>query len=130
MLDAFADGSKRADFVMSSQDNVIEMIEIKKPAHSLEDAEMTRINTYVDLMEEFLNQPGNKEFRDLFSKFHVTLVCDGLSLKGVYKTAFDAMVARGLLSHVNWRTFLLRTRKMHEEFLNLAERQRKDAAKE
>ena len=90
VLDAFADGSKRADFVMSSQDNVIEMIEIKKPAHSLEDAEMTRINTYVDLMEEFLNQSGNKEFKDLFSKFHVTLVCDGLSLKGVYKTAFDA----------------------------------------
>jgi hypothetical protein len=130
VLDAFSDGSKRADFVMSNQDNVIEMIEIKKPAHSLEDEEMTRINTYVDLMEEFLNQPGNKEFKDLFPKFHVTLVCDAMSLKGVYKTAFDGLVRRGVLTQINWRTFLLRTRKMHEAFLNLAERQRKDAAKE
>lgn len=128
-LDSFGDSSKRADFVMSNQDQVIEIIEIKRPQHSLANEEMERINKYVDLMTEFLNLPGNKDFRDLFPEFHVTLVCDKLALAGVHRAAFDGLVSKGILEHINWRTFLLRTRKMHEAFLNEAERQRKLAMK-
>lgn len=129
VLDVFSDGTKRADFVLSSQDTVIEIIEIKRPAHGLQNDEMDRINTYVDLMQEFLEQPGNKEFKALFPKFHVTLVCDKLSLTGVHKTAFEGLQRDGLLTFINWKTFLLRTRKMHESFLKEAERQRQNAAK-
>ena len=45
VLDDFSDPTKRADFVLSSQDNVVQIIEIKKPGHALENAEMERINT-------------------------------------------------------------------------------------
>ncbi len=129
-LDPFSDSTKRADFVLSSQDVVLQIIEIKKPNHSFQNDEMDRMNKYVELMNEFLEQPGNKEFKDLFPKFHVTLVCDKIGLKGVHKTAFEGLISEGVLTHINWKTFLLRTRKMHEAFLNEAERQRKDAAKE
>ncbi|HVU47242.1 MAG TPA: ATP-binding protein [Terracidiphilus sp.] len=128
-LDPFSAGAKRADFVLSSQDGILHIIEIKKPNHGFQNDEMDRMNKYVELMKEFLEQPGNKEFKELFPKFHVTLVCDKLSLKGVHKTAFDGLVSERQLTYINWKTFLLRTRKMHEAFLNEAERQRKDAAK-
>ena len=129
LLDPFSDPTKRADFVLSNQDSVLHLIEIKKPAHAITNEEMARLNTYVDLMREFLTQPGNQEFARLFPDFHVTLVCDKISLTGVHKTAFEGLKADRTLTHINWRTFLLRTRKMHEGFLNEAERQKRDAAK-
>ena len=91
---------------------------------------MERINTYVDLMTEFLEMPGNEEFRRIFPKFHVTLVCDKISLTGVHKSAFEGFKRDGTLTYITWRTFLLSTRRMHQDFLNEAERQRKDAARE
>ena len=121
-LDPFSDGVKRADFVLSSQDGVLQIIEIKRPGHSFQNDEMERMNKYVELMNEFLDQPGNKAFKELFPKFHVTLVCDKLGLKGVHKTAFDGLIAEERLTYINWKTFLLHTRKMHEAFLNEAER--------
>jgi hypothetical protein len=121
--------NKRPDFVLSSQDTVIQIIEIKKPSHGLQNDEMVRIQTYHDVMDAFLKKPGNEDFRKLFTSFHITLVCDEIKLTSVHKQAFDGMKTAGKLTHITWRTFLLRTRKMHEEFLNEAERQRRDAAK-
>jgi hypothetical protein len=57
-------------------------------------------------------------------------VCDKLNLSGIHKTAFEGVVSKGLITHINWESFLLRTRKMHEQFLKEAERQKKDAADE
>jgi hypothetical protein len=123
-LERFSEPGKRADFVMSNQDQVIEIVEIKRPHHTLTNEEMERINKYVDLMDEFLSLPGNKDFKDLFPHFHVTLVCDKIGLTGVHRAAFDGLANKEILEHINWRTFLLRTRKMHEAFLNEAARQR------
>jgi hypothetical protein len=80
-------------------------------------------------MEAFLKKAGNEEFGKLFTGFHVTLVCDDIKLTGVHKQAFEGLKTKGLLDHITWRAFLLRTRKMHEAFLKEAERQRRDAAK-
>lgn len=120
---------KRPDFVLSNQDTIVQIIEIKKPAHALENAEMERMQTYHDQMEAFLKKKGNEDFCKLFNDFHITLVCDDLKLSGVHKQAFDGMREAGRLTYITWRTFLLRTRKMHEEFLKEAERQRLNAAK-
>ncbi|MCY2953158.1 MAG: ATP-binding protein [Planctomycetota bacterium] len=130
ILKDFSDPRKRADFVLSSQDTILQIVEIKKPAHAIENEEMARINTYVELMEEFLSMPGHEEFKAMFPDFHVTLVCDDLNLKGVYKTAFEGLKNQRRLTYITWSTFLLRTRRMHEEFLKEAERQRKNAAKD
>jgi hypothetical protein len=129
-LTSFTKTTKRADFVLSTQDNVIQIIEIKRPHHRFEDEEMERLNTYVQQMTNFLNEPNNGEFRKSFQKFHVTLVCDGERLTGLAKTAFEGLKQQGLLTYIGWTSFLASTRKMHEAFLIEAERQRKDVAKD
>lgn len=128
-LSPFSVSNKRADFVMAPFSGKLEIVEIKKPAHKLTNDEVDRISNYVELMTEFLADPKHKTFTELFSDFHVTLVCDGLSVKGSQKHALDGFIKTGRLEHLDWRTFLLRTRQMHEQFLQEADRQRKDAAK-
>jgi hypothetical protein len=125
----FSDPEKRADFVMSNQDNSIEIIEIKKPKHGLQDSEMERIIKYVELMQEFLELPGNQDFKKTFPAFHMTLVCDEIKLTGSRRMAFTGLKDKGTLEHISWTVFLTRTRKMHEAFLREAERQRKLAVK-
>ena len=127
VLDEFADSNKRADFVFSTQDNVIQIVEIKRPHHILGNDEMQRIDTYVKVMQQFIDDPANGEFKELFPKFHVTLVCDKIGLSSLAESAFENLLGKKLLTHINWKTFLLRTRKMHEEFLKEAERHKKIA---
>ena len=127
VLDEFGDPKKRADFVMSTQNNVIQIIEIKKPKHKLQDEELDRIVNYNDLMGEFLSKKGNQEFQNSYSDFHITLVCDGLAIGRVGKQAFERLTSSGRLTHETWESFLLKTRKMHEAFLAEADRQKKNA---
>lgn len=124
ILGDFSDPSKRADFVLSSQDDVIQIIEIKRPDHALDNDEMERVNKYYELMRDFLNAPGNEEFKRKFPNFHITLVCDHLNLSGVHRSAFDGLQNEGKLKHITWSVFLLRTRLMHQDFLNEAKRQK------
>ena len=128
-LENFSNSAKRADFVLSNQDNVIQIIEIKRPKHGFENSEMERLNRYVEQMANFLKEESNKELTKIFRGFHVTLVCDEEKLAGVYKTAFEGLKENGTLTHINWRVFLARTRKMHQEFLTEAERQKKLATR-
>jgi hypothetical protein len=124
-----ASRKKRPDFVLSNQDQVIEIIEIKRPKYSLQNGDLDRIVKYHNVMEEFLNKKGHEEFLKLFNAFHITLVCDGIGLTGSHKLAFEGLKASKRLSHITWTVFFMRTRKMHEAFLKEAERQRRDAAK-
>lgn len=126
----FTDPRKRADFVLDNQHNVLQIVEIKKPGHSLRNEEMERIDNYIKYMREFLGNEAHKDFAARFPRFQVTLVCDKLGLKGVYDSAFQGYRNDGTLSWINWTAFLLRTRRVHEEFLAEAERQRQNAAKE
>jgi len=129
-LNNFTDTTKRSDFVLSNQDSTIQIIEIKRPKHKFEAVEFDRLNRYHDQMSAFLADESNKAFTRLFSGgFHITLVCDEQKLSGVHKNLFDAMIKDGRLTWMNWKTFLLRTRRMHEQFLQEAERQKRDAAR-
>ena len=129
VLENFTDVSKRADFVLSSQDNVIQVIEIKRPHHTFQNVEMDRLNLYIDQMSNFLQETNNQEFRRVFNDFHATLVCDEENLTGVHKRAFNELRESGRLAYINWETFLFRTKRMHQAFLEEAERQRNDAAR-
>jgi hypothetical protein len=121
--------NKRADFVLTNQDTCIHLIEIKAADHALQNDEMDRINTYDELMTEFLNAAGNEEFRRHFPEYRITLVCDKLALKGLAKTAFEGLKKQGRLDHVSWSVFMKRARLAHQDFLKEAERQRKLASK-
>jgi hypothetical protein len=128
-LEDFSDPKKRADFVMSSQDNAIQIIEIKQPHHKLGDEEVDRIVKYRDLMDEFLNMPGHEEFKKYFPDFRITLVCDTVKLDGTRRAALEGMKKEGRLLHITWKTFLLRTRQMHKSFLDEADRLKKEGTK-
>jgi len=124
VLSGFGRGKKRPDFVLSSQDFGLQIIEIKKPAHKLQNDEWERIQSYIDEMGKFLDLPGHQEFRGLFKTFTVTVVCDEIGLSGSQKKAFDAYQNDRTVEHVTWTAFLRRTKHMHREFLAEAERQR------
>lgn len=125
VLHDFDDPKKRADFVLSSQDDAIQIIEIKRPKYKLTNEEMERIVRYHDLMRDFLKAEGNKAFAERFPRFHITLICDHIGLTGSAKAAFEGYEAKKSMDHISWKTFLLRTRQAHQEFLNEAKRQRK-----
>jgi Asp-tRNA(Asn)/Glu-tRNA(Gln) amidotransferase C subunit len=128
-LGDFAYSTRRADFVLSTQDNFLQIIEIKRPFHQFENIEMERLNTYIDQMDNFLREPQHEPLTRVFRGFHVTLVCDGERLTGVHKSAFELLRANNRLNYISWVSFLAKTRKMHEEFLAEAERQKRDAAR-
>jgi len=127
VLDHFEGSNKRADFIMSNQENTVQIIEIKQPGHKLQNGEMERIQNYNDIMERFLNADGHGDFKSLYGNFKITLVCDGLALTTVHKSAFGKFKDDGKLEQITWTVFLRRTRKMHEDFLKEAERQKKIA---
>jgi hypothetical protein len=124
-LNDFSDPAKRPDFVLSNQGTTLQIVEIKRPGHTLQNTEVDRINAYVDIMARFLSDPAHSDFKKYFSDYHVTLVCDGINLTGVHDTAFNALQTDGRLTWLKWRAFLLRTKMAHQAFLDEAERQRK-----
>ncbi len=124
-LDAFDAKDKRPDFVLSSQDYGLQIIEIKRGGHSIKNDEWDRIQVYIDTMGKFLDLPGHKEFRDIFKRFFVTLVCDEVGLTGAQKRAFESYQQDGMVEHITWTNFLRRTQHMHKDFLEEANRQKK-----
>ena len=123
-LSDFSETLRRPDFVLSSQDGKVQIIEIKKPQHSLSNGEMERIVSYHDNMKSFLEDPAHKEFRNHYSDFHLTVVCDGMTLSGTHRAAFEGYESRGKLTRMNWTAFLLKTEQVHQDFLLEAARQR------
>ncbi len=115
----------RPDFVLSADSSGIQIIEIKRPKQELKNDEWDRIQLYIDQMEKFFQKDGNEEFRKMFTTYTVTLVSDGIDLSGSQRKAFLAFREEGKLIHMTWPAFLLGARRMHEEFLNEAENQRK-----
>ena len=122
-LTDFTNPKKRPDFVLSSQDGIAQIVEIKRPKHKLTNKEMERIVAYHDCMESFLND--NAEFSRRVRDFHITLVCDELAVSGSQKAALRYM---DKLTHMTWRDFLLRTATVHEDFLAEARRQKRLAS--
>lgn len=123
-LNDFEKENKRPDFVLSSQDFGLQIIEIKRPKHKLKNDEWDRIQVYIDVMNKFLDAPGHQEFKNIFKGFTVTLVCDEIGLTGSQHRAFTSYSAERMVEHITWSAFLRRTQHMHQEFLKEADRQR------
>lgn len=122
-LSNFSDPRKRPDFVLSSQEGIAQIVEIKRPGHALANDEMDRIINYHDCMQEFLADSANTDFGKFFHGFHITLVCDELALTGAQRAAFQGYLNEKL-THINWRNFLLKTEEVHKDFLEEARRQK------
>jgi Histidine kinase-, DNA gyrase B-, and HSP90-like ATPase len=123
-LSDFSDPLKKPDFVLTAQEGRIEIVEIKKPGYEFNEADFKRMHVYHEQMAKFLADPGHKWFKERFSSYHITLVCDSVSLSGVAKSAYDGMIASGVLTHYTWAVFLAKTSQVHQEFLEVATRER------
>jgi len=128
-LTDFSSPTNRPDFVLTSQDGIAQVVEIKRPRHSLKNDEMDRIVSYYENMESFLAEPGNKELSRYFRDFHITLVCDDIALSGTARAAYNGYVNSRKLTRINWSTFLARTENVHQDFLKEMRRQRSLAVK-
>ncbi|MDE0285026.1 MAG: ATP-binding protein, partial [Gammaproteobacteria bacterium] len=96
-LTDFSTPGKRPDFVLTTQEWEVQIIEIKRPDHKLTNDEMDRIVTYYQQMDGFLADPANEEITKTLNGFHITLVCDGLALSGSQKAAYDGYLnSRGM----------------------------------
>ena len=122
-LTDFANPKKRPDFVLSSQDGIAQIVEIKRPKHKLTNEEVDRIISYYDCMESFLND--NAEFSKHVRDFHITLVCDELAVSGSQRANLRHM---NKITRLTWRDFLLRTETVHKDFLAEAQRQKRLAS--
>ena len=106
---------QRPDFVMLPAGKRIEIVEIKKPTHKLDDVEYQRLFDYKVDVENFLK--GNPEYASLFSHAHMTLICDAVNLSSALKDSYTSSIARNELQHKTWEELLLNTRLMHEDFI-------------
>jgi hypothetical protein len=125
VLNSFDKTKKRPDFVLSSQDFGLQIIEIKRAGHSIQNDEWDRIQVYIDVMDKFLNLAGHEEFRAIFKRFFITVVCDEIGLTGAQKKAFESYKSDRVVEHITWTNFLRRTQHMHQDFLDEANRQKK-----
>lgn len=107
---------KRPDFIMLYVGRNIEVIEIKKKDHNLENTEFERINTYYERIKEYLD--NNPSIKEQFPKVHITLICDGLNLKGSTKVAYEAFLKDNKLIKKRWDEVLTDTETANNDFLS------------
>lgn len=124
-LGDFQETNRRPDFVLSNQDNGLQIIEIKRPDKGLTNDEMDRIIVYYNVLDNFLKDSANAKFGDSFQHHCVTLVCDNVeSLSGSQKIAFTHFLNNKRLTHISWAGFLLNAELMHQDFLEESQRQK------
>lgn len=107
--------NKRPDFIMLHVGTNIEIVEIKKKGHLLENSEFERIQLYHSRIQQYLDE--NPTIKLQFPKVHLTLICDGLNLKGVYPDAFRYMEKENNLVKKRWDEILMETETVNNDFL-------------
>lgn len=110
---------KRPDFTLVSIDGLLHIVEIKKADHDLDDADVRRLLNYVEAFEEFFDR--HKRLASNFPRgWHIDIVADGESLKEIpNRRAYKQVVDAKQVSRITWRDFLDRTKKVHEQFLDV-----------
>lgn len=116
--------TKKPDFVLHNHNDLLEVIEIKRPLYAFANSDFERMYRYYDTLKDFVNLPGSDAFNRVYRNFKITLVCDKIGLTGPYKGTFELMVQTGSLTHINWTNFIARTEEAHQDFLAEAKRLR------
>jgi len=93
----------------------LEIVEIKRKNHKLENDEFDRIRGYYERMKTFLEK--NPTFQEHFEKVHVVLLCDELNLKGAHLDSYEFYRSEGRLIKKTWTEIIADTEKVNEDFL-------------
>ena len=111
--------TKRPDFTLVSIDGMLHIVEIKKADHDFDDTDLDRLINYVEAFDKFF-----EENKLAVSEFHrswkIDLVADGENIrKASNRMAFERIREQGKVVRVSWQDFLMRAKKVHEQFLEV-----------
>lgn len=106
---------KKPDFIMLHMERNVEIVEIKRPQHALTDEEFDRLLGYFNSLNKFLEL--NPDFKAIFPKPHVMLVCDKLSLDPTHAEAYERLKEHNNLAKKTWEELLMDCKKVHEDFI-------------
>ena len=107
------DSATRPDFVMLSHAGSVEIVELKRPGHALDDDEYDRAFGYYYRIGEFLRH--NPELHKSFPRVRLTIVCDSHRLRPALA---DSINSHEDVTRKTWDTVLHDTREAHQDFLN------------
>lgn len=111
--------TKRPDFTLVSIDGMLHIVEIKKANHDFNDTDFGRLHNYVEAFEEFF-EANKGTVADFHRGFRITLVADGEKFSnGMNKRAYQSLVSAKTVVRTPWRDFLTKTKKVHEQFLDI-----------
>lgn len=111
--------NKRPDFTLVAVDGLLHIVEIKKANHAFDDNDLDRLLNYVDAFERFFADNA-LAVSDYHRGWQIDLVADGENIKKISnKQAFKRVKEHGQVRRVTWREFLIRAKKVHEQFLDV-----------
>lgn len=118
--------TKRPDFVLSSIENTLHIVEIKKSGYKLGNSDIDRLSNYVEAFEKFFKD--NSEVRNNFPRgWKITVIVDGVNpTSSSQRRALQSFIDSGEVEHITWLDFLLRAKKVHEQFLEIQEKGKKE----
>lgn len=103
----------KPDFVLLSNEATLQIIEIKKPDHALDDDEVTRAYQYLLDVLKFLED--NPEIAAAFPRAELTIVCDATNF---HAAASEAVFQDPRVTRKTWEEVLDGTMKAHGDFLD------------
>ena len=103
---------KEPDFVMLNHEGRIEVVEIKRPGHKLNNGEFDTAMEYLTAVRDFIAE--TREVRELFHDANLTIVCDDLNLN---PSRAEPIRTSPNVNHKTWHDILQATTRSHEDFL-------------
>lgn len=107
--------SKRPDFVMLNHEGRLEVVEIKRPQHSLTNEEFNRAFGYLTAMRDFVR---SLDGQGAFANVRLTIVCDRLNIDDIRLNTIrmdENVVNR------TWHNLLQSTSRSHQDFLKVVD---------
>lgn len=109
---------KRPDFTLVSIDGLLHIVEIKRAGHRFDDADFTRLLTYVEAFEEFFD--ANAGIRANFPRgWRIDLIADGEKIKDMSKRRAFKEVKDKQVFRTPWLDLIDKAKKVHEQFLDV-----------
>ncbi len=107
---------KRPDFVFLSQEDIVEIIEIKKALSTFKDDDFKRLHNYYEAFKTFFKNDYRKHAH--FKKFKIYLICENVKFQNnINETAYNSLKNDGSLEQISWNDFLRTAKAIHSEYL-------------
>jgi len=119
-----SNSTKRPDFALASEDTRLEVVEIKKPKHILDQSDAERFIRYFEYLDDFFESPLNKDITKVFPDgYRITVVCDGRKdLSFQSRKTIENYEKQSKINFISWAVFLKNASMAHQDFLEAFKR--------